>query len=104
MLIYSALRLLVFVAALVLGYLVGLGGWLLPLVALVVAFAVSYLALRRQRDDAAAWLAERDRRRKERTRGDTRIDEDAAAEDAVLDADRSEHADGTAADGPQQRS
>lgn len=104
MLIYSALRLVLFVAALLVGYLVGLGGWLLPLVALVVAFAVSYLALRTQRDAAAAWLAERDQRRKERKQGmDRLIDEDADAEDAAVDG-RTEPADGTAGDGPGRRS
>ncbi|MEG3615996.1 DUF4229 domain-containing protein [Isoptericola haloaureus] len=99
--IYSALRLLILVAVLVLGYVVGLGGWLLPLVALVVAFAVSYLALPRQRDAAALWLAERDRERKERR--ERVVDEDAAAEDAALDGDPAARTDDPAGS-PQQRS
>ncbi len=82
-LVYSLLRLGLFVALLVVGYLAGLRSWLLLLVALVVAFSVSYLALRRQRDAAAVWLAERSARRqaaKEQT-----VDEDAAYEDSVVD-------------------
>ncbi len=82
-LVYSLLRLGLFFAALVVGYVVGLRSWLLVLVALVVAFAVSYLALARQRDAAALWLARRSERRKAaRTE---RVDEDAAYEDAVVD-------------------
>ncbi|WP_041294752.1 DUF4229 domain-containing protein [Isoptericola variabilis] len=83
LLVYTLLRLALFAAALAAGYLVGLRSWLLLLVALVVAFAVSYLALRRQRDAAALWLAQRAERRaaaRERT-----VDEDAAYEDSVVD-------------------
>lgn len=80
---YSAWRILLFVVALVGGYLLGLGGWLLVLVALVVAFAVSYLALSGPRDDAARWLADRAERRKARAR--VAKDADADYEDTVVD-------------------
>ena len=51
--IYSVLRLGLFLAALVGLWLAGMGGWLLVLVAAVVAWAVSYAVLGRQRDAAA---------------------------------------------------
>lgn len=80
--IYTVLRLLLFAAALGVGYLVGLRSWLLLLVAVVVAFAVSYLVLAKQKDAAARWLAERAERRRAGREGMGRIiDEDAAAED-----------------------
>jgi hypothetical protein len=87
---YTVLRLALFAAALGLAYAVGVRGWLLAVVALVVSFAVSYLALPKQKDAAAAWLASRsERRATERTSTkeslDSRIAEDAAAEDAVFD-------------------
>lgn len=81
--LYTALRLLLFVVVLGVGYLVGLRYWLLVVVAAVVALAVSYLALRRQRDAAAVWLAQRAERR--RTAVAREVDEDAAYEDAVVD-------------------
>jgi uncharacterized oligopeptide transporter (OPT) family protein len=82
-LVYSLLRLSLFAALLAVGYVVGLRGWLLVLVAVIVAFAVSYLALTRQRDAAALWLAERAERRK--AAREQRVDEDAAYEDSVAD-------------------
>lgn len=88
--IYTVLRLGIFAGAIGLGYLAGLRGLLLLLLAVVVAFAVSYLALPRQKDAAAAWLAERAQRRADAKGGgkqgiDRVIDEDAAAEDAAFD-------------------
>jgi len=62
-------------------YAAGMRGWLLALVAVVVAFALSYVLLGRQRDAAARWLAERDRVR----RANRRPDADTAAEDAEVD-------------------
>lgn len=88
--IYTVLRLAIFAGALGLGYLAGLRGLLLLLLAVVVAFAVSYLALPAQKDAAAVWLAERAQRRGDRKgRLDAVIDGDAAAEDAAFDADES---------------
>lgn len=64
---FSVLRLGLIVAAGGLLYLVGARGWLLVLLATVVAVPLSYLVLRRQRDGAAQWLAARaERRRAER--------------------------------------
>jgi uncharacterized oligopeptide transporter (OPT) family protein len=79
---YTVWRILLFVAALGAGYLLGLRSWLLVLVAAVVAFAVSYLALSRPRDAAARWLAEREQRRKD---GSAAPDADADYEDSVVD-------------------
>ncbi|PFG42107.1 uncharacterized protein DUF4229 [Isoptericola jiangsuensis] len=90
---YSVLRLLILAAALGLAWTVGLRGWLLALVAVVVAFAVSYLALPRQRDAATAWMAQRAERRAGR-RGSDKVTvdslaaDDAAAEDAAFEGDR----------------
>jgi antibiotic biosynthesis monooxygenase (ABM) superfamily enzyme len=84
LLVYTLLRLALFAVVLVVGYLVGLRSWLLLLVALVVAFAVSYLALPRQRDAAAVWLAERTQRRKAARERRT-TDADAEYEDSVVD-------------------
>jgi len=82
--LYTLWRVLLFVAALGLGYVLGMRSWLLLLAfALVVAFAVSYLALRGPRDSAAAWLAERAERRKTRPR--VTRDADTDFEDAAVD-------------------
>jgi hypothetical protein len=91
--LYTLWRILLFVAALGLGYAAGLRSWLLVLVAAVVAFAVSYLALRGPRDSASRWLAERAERRKDAPGGAR--DADAAFEDAAVDGElgdpRDEH-------------
>ncbi|MCK0118892.1 DUF4229 domain-containing protein [Isoptericola sp. S6320L] len=85
---YTVLRLLVFAAALGAGYLVGLRSWLLLLVGIVVAFAVSYILLAKQKDAAARWMAERAERRRSGEEGLGKvIDEDAAAEDSAFDTD-----------------
>ncbi|MFC8600684.1 DUF4229 domain-containing protein [Isoptericola sp. NPDC057191] len=92
---YTVWRILLFVAALGGGYLLGLRSWLLVLVAAVVAFAVSYLALGGPRDSAARWLAEKEQRRKD---GSAKHDVDTDYEDAVMDRESAEGT-GTAADG-----
>jgi hypothetical protein len=61
--VYSVLRLVLFAAALGLGYALGLRSWLLVLVAAVIAAATSYLVLRAPRNSAAAELAEWTERR-----------------------------------------
>jgi hypothetical protein len=94
---YTVLRLMIFAAALGVGYLAGLRSWLLLLVGIVVAFAVSYILLARHKDAAARWIAERAERRRSGDEGLGKvIDEDAAAEDSAFgtdgersDADRS---------------
>jgi hypothetical protein len=84
--LYTLWRILLFVAVLGVGYLAGMRGWLLVVVAAVVALAVSYLALRGPRDAAAGWLAERAERRKSTgERFSRQIQDDAAYEDAAVD-------------------
>lgn len=80
--IYSVLRLGLFALALVGLWLAGMGGWLLVLVAAVVAWALSYAVLGRRRDAAARWLAER---RGSRPRFSPVLESDAAAEDAAAE-------------------
>ncbi len=95
---YTVLRLLLFAAALGVGYVAGLRSWLLLLVAIVVAFAVSYVLLAKQKDAAASWIAERAERRRSGDEGLAKvIGEDAAAEDSAFDAGEpagTEHPDG----------
>jgi peptidoglycan/LPS O-acetylase OafA/YrhL len=87
--IYTLLRLALVGAAFGLLYAVGLRGWLLPVVAVVVALAISYLTLRKPRDAATQWMADRAERRAAARAATPRIDADAAHEDAALDrADR----------------
>lgn len=76
--IYSLLRLAIFIVTVGVLYLVGMGGWLVVLVAAIIAAAVSYLALAKQRDAAAVFLEHRAARR---TRRPSTADADAAAED-----------------------
>ena len=83
--IYSLLRLALFGAAFGLLYVVGLRGLLLPLVAVVVAFALSYLTLRGPRDAATRWIAGRAERRAAERAAAPKVDADAVHEDARLD-------------------
>ncbi|WP_275006281.1 DUF4229 domain-containing protein [Promicromonospora iranensis] len=85
LLIYSLLRLALFGAALGLLYLVGLRGWLLPVVAVVVALALSYLTLSKPRDAATRWIAARADRRAAERAVFPKVDADAAHEDAQVD-------------------
>ncbi|WP_223145102.1 DUF4229 domain-containing protein [Actinotalea subterranea] len=80
--VYSALRLGLFAAALGALWWVGLGGWLLVVVAAVVAWALSYVLLAGPRDAAALWLAGRAERRAAGRRFSAQVESDAAAEDA----------------------
>lgn len=83
--IYTLLRLALFGAALGLLYVAGLRGWLLPIVAVVVALAVSYLTLSTPRDAATRWMAARAGRRAAERAAFPKTDVDAAHEDAQLD-------------------
>lgn len=85
LLIYTLLRLALFGAAVGLLYLAGLRGWLLPIVAVVVALAVSYLTLSKPRDAATRWMAGRAERRAAERAAFPKTDADAAHEDAQLD-------------------
>jgi Protein of unknown function (DUF4229) len=72
---YTTLRLLLFVAAAALLYLVGLRGFLLLIVALLVSGVVSLVVLSRSRDDVSSAISNRV------SEVNRRIDERAAAED-----------------------
>jgi Protein of unknown function (DUF4229) len=66
--VYTGARALVFLAFLGLGWLVGLRGFLLIVVALVLSIPISYFFLARLRDRFAADLERKiDRRRERRT-------------------------------------
>ena len=80
---YSVARLGLFALALVGLWLAGMGGWLLVLVAALVAWAVSYALLGARRDAAALWIA--GRRGAERPRFGAAVEADAAAEDAAAE-------------------
>lgn len=82
---YSLLRLGLFAAALLALWFAGMGGWLLVLVAAVVAWALSYVFLGRQRTAAAVWIAERRGAAPTRPRFSRGVEADAAAEDAEAD-------------------
>lgn len=82
---YTLLRLAMLAGAFALLWLLGFRGWLLAVVAVVVAALVSFLALPRHANDAAAVIA----RRREGKGGPSAVDqaiaEDEAEEDALLD-------------------
>ncbi|MGF1663450.1 MAG: DUF4229 domain-containing protein [Kineosporiaceae bacterium] len=81
--VYSALRLGLFAACLVLLLALGARGLLAVLGAAAVSLALSFVILRRQRESVAqAWLASRERRADRPATGEA----DAAAEDAAIDA------------------
>ncbi len=83
--VYSAARLLVYVAVAAALYLAGLRGVLLVLVALLGSGLVSFVLLAPQRA-AVAVLLERGARRRTRRRLSERIAASTDAEDACLDA------------------
>lgn len=87
--VYSAVRLALLGAVVLLLALAGLRGWLLLGVAVVIAWLASYALLGRLRDGAARYLAEAAERRRsgEGPRFGPRIEADAAYEDALV-ADR----------------
>lgn len=91
--IYSLLRLGLFAAALAGLWAVGMGGWLLVVVAAVVAWALSYVLLGAPRTAAATWLAQRrggGDGTTPRPRFGAGASADAAIEDAADDAARRE--------------
>ena len=86
--VYSALRVGLFLVVVLVLRVLGVGGVLALVIAVVVAMLLSFLVLRRQRDAVTRALMARDRARKaagrprRRSFGD-RLAEDAAAEDAA---------------------
>ncbi|MCR1982673.1 DUF4229 domain-containing protein [Cellulosimicrobium cellulans] len=86
--VYSVLRLLLLAVALGALWFAGLRGWLLVLVAAVVALMLSYLTLSKPREAASRYLAARaEHRARTGERFSREIEDDAAAEDAEADAD-----------------
>ncbi|WP_245885963.1 DUF4229 domain-containing protein [Xylanimonas oleitrophica] len=87
--LYSLYRFLVLVAAFVLLLWAGAHVLLAAALAVVIAFAVSYLFLRGPRDAAATWMAGRveSRRAAKAARGGAG-DDDARFEDSVVDEGR----------------
>ena len=79
---FSVLRLAVFVASLGLLYLIGVRGLLLPVIAAAVSLVLSYILLRRQREELATALEQHVRNRTA-NRHPTGADADAAAEDGT---------------------
>jgi hypothetical protein len=86
--IYTVLRLALFLLATAVLWWVGMRSWLAPLAGLFIAWALSYVLLGRFGTRAAAYVEERSARRAA-TRP-TRADEDASYEDAIDDANRGE--------------
>lgn len=76
---FSLARLGLFAAALVVLYLVGMGGWLWVVTAAVIAWGLSYVLLGSMRDAALLYLANRPKTRKP--------SDDEVEEDALLDSD-----------------
>lgn len=88
MVIYSALRLAIFAVLFVVLYALNLGHWVVcAVIAAVLAFLVSYLALRGPRERAAQYLADRAARRRVTGEKFSReIEDDAAFEDAAVES------------------
>lgn len=93
--VYSALRLGLFLVALLVLRVLGVGGLLSVVIALVLAMLLSFVVLRRQRDAvtralmqrkaaAAAPVTPAPRRTRSRWSFSGRLAEDAAAEDAAV--------------------
>jgi uncharacterized membrane protein YraQ (UPF0718 family) len=98
---YTVLRLVLFVASLALLWLVGVRRSVLLLVlAALVSMALSYLLLRRQRDEVARALADRVGERLPVGRAMSGLAADADAEDAEAEAAQTEAAQTEAAARP----
>lgn len=86
LLVYTVLRLALFVAVLAVIALLGARGWLLLLLAAAVSFALSYVLLRGPRERLAEQVAERaDPSRRRPGRIARALDDDARAEDQAVD-------------------
>lgn len=86
LLVYSLLRLALFGACWWALAWAGLNPWVAVVAAALVAWGLSYVALRGPRDAAARWLAEQDARRKAGIPNlSARARQDAADEDALVE-------------------
>lgn len=84
--LYSLYRVALIVVAAVVLYVVGMRGWLLGVVAVVVALCASYLLLNGPRTRAGAYLAERREHRKALAAANAvERSEDEQEEDAQVD-------------------
>lgn len=105
--IYSLLRLGLFGLCVWLLWWVGLGSWLAVLLAAFLAWALSYVLLAGPRDRAALQIAERVQARAEARAAGHRfspnVEEDAALEDAIVDAGAPDAPDALAAPGDEVR-
>jgi len=87
--LYSLYRVALIVVAAVVLYLVGMRGWLLGVVAVVVALCASYLLLNGPRTRASADIARRREHRKALAAANlVERSEDEAEEDAQVDGDQ----------------
>lgn len=86
LLVYSLLRLALVGVCWALLVWVGLNPWAAVVVAALVAWGLSYVALARPRDAAARWLADRAARRRGTSPLSARALRDEADEDALVEA------------------
>lgn len=86
LLVYSLLRLALVAVCWALLVWVGLNPWAAVVVAALVAWGLSYVALARPRDAAARWLADRAARRRGTSPLSARALRDEADEDALVEA------------------
>ncbi|MBD8057463.1 DUF4229 domain-containing protein [Cellulomonas sp. JH27-2] len=84
--VYTALRLLLFAVITVGLWMIGLRDWLAPLAALFLAWGLGYVLLGKQSAAAAAYVQARSERAPARAK--TALDRDADLEDAADDAAR----------------
>ena len=104
LLVYSLLRLALFVACWLALVWAGLNAWIAVIVAALAAWGLSYVAMRGPRDAAAGWLAEQEAKRRGVPQLSARARKDAADEDALVDAlDDEVGAEGAADDEPAER-
>jgi hypothetical protein len=101
LLVYSVLRLALFGACWVALVALGLNPWISVVAAALVAWGLSYVALRGPRDAAARWLADQDAKRKGTTQLSARARRDAADEDALVASQDEGAVEGPAPDGQE---
>ncbi|UZN02325.1 DUF4229 domain-containing protein [Cellulomonas sp. S1-8] len=89
--VYSVLRLALFLAVTGVLWWAGMRSWLAPVLGALLAFALSYVLLTRQRDAAALHLATRAERRRAGAGLGARARADADAEDAEIHRSPSPH-------------
>jgi hypothetical protein len=86
LLVYSLLRLVLFVACWVALVWAGLNPLVAVVVAALAAWGLSYVAMRGPRDAAARWLAEQEAKRRGVPQLSARARKDAADEDALVES------------------